>query len=108
MQQNQMGNIYRVARKLVTEQFPARYEIGPLNVTCQHCHALQFPDEKLQCCMDGKVTVADCVPVPNTYAARQSMTELFELYTTNGAQMAKTFERRSGASTICLALQACK
>ena len=78
-------------------------------VTCQHYHALQFPDEKLQCCMDGKVTVADRVPVPNTDMLPGSLWLNFSSFTPPPmVQMAKTFERTSGASTICLALQACK
>lgn len=36
---------------------PDRFYIGPMNTSCEHCQALRFQGEPLNCCHNGKVSL---------------------------------------------------
>ena len=52
-----------------------RHDLGPMNIECQHCHALHFDSEKLtastrnnkkfgSCCLQGQVKLPDFPAAP--------------------------------------------
>ncbi len=40
------------------------YYVGAMNVTCNFCQALRFPNERLNCCHNGKVILTELAPYP--------------------------------------------
>ena len=45
----------------------ARYTIGQMNIACNFCQALRFPQESMNCCHNGKVTLAPLAPYPEAF-----------------------------------------
>ena len=67
---------------------PGRHSLGPMNVECQHCHALHWDSEKLtastlsnkkfgQCCLQGQVDLPPFPPPPPTLKSLLSGTSPF-------------------------------
>ena len=46
---------HNLGRQPVTNDFPPRFSLGPMNVKCQYCGSLSFHNEKYSCCQNGKV-----------------------------------------------------
>ncbi len=39
--------------------------LGAMNIKCQHCSALRFKDENLNCCQSGKIKIDELSPYPD-------------------------------------------
>lgn len=60
-------------RRAATATAPASVGlyVGPMTTQCEHCQALRFPRENLNCCHSGKVSLPALVEYP------QSLKDLF-------------------------------
>ena len=57
-----LSPFYKIARG---NDLPMQHCIGEMNISCQYCGALKFPNEDLfKCCHKGKVQLPDLSPYP--------------------------------------------
>ena len=56
---------HNVARQPISNDFPRRFNAGQLSVECPFCEALSFLDEKISCCLNGKICLEPLSKYPD-------------------------------------------